>query len=148
MNEPKIRFRRLSPTATLPTRGSDRAAGLDLYVDLGDFVGKYWIGPGQRLTFTTGFEVAVPSGTYGRVAPRSGLARKHGIDVLAGVVDEDYRGKLMVILLNTGTEAVAIQHGDRIAQLILEKYLIAPAEEVETLDDTARGGNGFGSTGA
>ena len=95
----------------------------------------------------TDLSIAIPKDTYARVAPRSGLAWKHFIDVGAGVVDYDYRGNVGVILFNHSDVDFEVKHGDRVAQLILER--IAPPEvlEVEDLDDTARGAGGFGSTG-
>jgi deoxyuridine 5'-triphosphate nucleotidohydrolase len=95
----------------------------------------------------TDISIALPSGTYGRVAPRSGLAAKHSIHTGAGVIDADYRGPLKVILFNLGDEEFKVNEGDRIAQLILEEVRMAPALEVEDLDETVRGQGGFGSTG-
>lgn len=91
--------------------------------------------------------MAIPSGYYGRVAPRSGLAVKHFIDVGAGVIDEDYRGPLGVVLFNHGQNDFAVKKGDRIAQLLLEKIATPDIEVVEDLDETERGAGGFGSTG-
>jgi len=95
----------------------------------------------------TGLAVAIPEGNYGRIAPRSGLAFKNFIDVGAGVIDEDYRGELKVLLFNLGPDDFNVNEGDRIAQFIIEKYTPTELEEVETLDETARGADGFGSTG-
>ena len=89
----------------------------------------------------------MPPLTYGRVAPRSGLAYKKGIDVGAGVIDEDYRGEVGVILFNFGEEDFEVAPGDRIAQLILEKISMVGLKEVDDLDQTDRGAGGFGSTG-
>ena len=103
---------------------------------------------GKRHLVRTGLELAIPPNHYGRVAPRSGLAVKAGIDVMAGVIDEDYRGEVGVVLVNLGDEPVTINVGDRIAQLLVEK--IGKPEVVEVfqpLDATERGANGFGSTG-
>ena len=91
--------------------------------------------------------MACPEGTYGRVAPRSGLALKHSIDVGAGVIDADYRGEVGVILFNFGTKDFEIKEGDRIAQLVLEKIELSEVLEVQELDETVRGEGGFGSTG-
>lgn len=137
-----LKVKLVHPDAQVPTRGSLYAAGIDLYAPEG-----HRLVPGQRKLISTGIEIAVPHGFYGRVAPRSGLAFKHGIDVLAGVIDSDYRGDLGVILLNTGTQNFIIQKGDRIAQLIIEAILTPEIIHVETLDDTQRGEGGFGSTG-
>lgn len=138
---------KLSPTAKTPTYGSESAAGMDLYANLG-FGEEVTLYPGQRRLFPTGLSVAVGDGYYMRIAPRSGLAHKNGIDVLAGVVDSDYRGEVGVILLNTGNAEVTIRHGDRIAQGIIEACYRVKIEEVSTLPDTERGEGGFGSTGS
>lgn len=95
----------------------------------------------------TQLSIAVPEGTYGRIAPRSGLAAKHSIDTGAGVIDADYRGTVMVLLFNYGEQDFAISAGDRVAQLILEKIVMAPLRQVDDLDVTSRGAGGFGSTG-
>uniref|UniRef100_A0A8C5L964 Deoxyuridine 5'-triphosphate nucleotidohydrolase n=1 Tax=Jaculus jaculus TaxID=51337 RepID=A0A8C5L964_JACJA len=126
---------RLSEHATAPTRGSTLAAGYDLYSAY-----DYTVPPKEKGIVKTGIQIAVPPGCYGRVAPRSGLAVKHFIDVGAGVIDEDYRGNVGFVLFNFGKEKFEVKQGDRIAQLI---YI----EEVQVLDDTERGSGGFGSTG-
>ncbi|XP_031227605.1 deoxyuridine 5'-triphosphate nucleotidohydrolase, mitochondrial [Mastomys coucha] len=137
-----LRFVRLSEHATAPTRGSARAAGYDLYSAY-----DYTISPMEKAVVKTDIQVAVPSGCYGRVAPRSGLAVKHFIDVGAGVIDEDYRGNVGVVLFNFGKEKFEVKKGDRIAQLICERVFYPDLEEVQALDDTERGSGGFGSTG-
>ncbi len=100
-----------------------------------------------RVLLKTDIAIAVPSGTYGRVAPRSGLALKNGIDTGAGVIDEDYRGNVGVILFNHTDTDFAVAAGDRVAQLILEAIQTPAVEVVDELEDTARGAGGFGSTG-
>lgn len=135
--------KKLTPTATIPSRGSKEAAGLDLFLDQDSLV----IHSGKRVLAPTGIAVAIPSGHYGRIAPRSGISFKQGVDVLAGVIDSDYRGELKVLLLNTDRMTHIFRRGDRIAQLILEKISIEEPVEVQDLDDTARGAGGFGSTG-
>jgi dUTP pyrophosphatase len=113
-------------------------------------VDHYVVFPGQRVVVSTGIVLQkLPCGTYGRIAPRSGLAVKHGLDTLAGVVDPDYRGEIKVVLINTDMRVpFVIKPGYRIAQLILEKYEVADVIEVaETVVDTSRGDAGFGSTG-
>jgi len=137
-----LRFAKLSEYAKAPTRGSSVAAGYDLYA-----AEEMTIEPGKRACVKTDIQIEVPDGTYGRVAPRSGLAAKHGIDVGAGVVDKDYRGNVMVLLFNFGEAAFNVARGDRIAQLVLEKICMAELEELPTLDETDRGAGGFGSTG-
>jgi dUTP pyrophosphatase len=138
----KIYFKKLTEDAVIPTRGSEFAAGLDL-----SSIESVVIEPKDRAIIATGLAVAIPNSTYLRIAPRSGLAAKHGIDVLAGVVDSDYRGEIKVILVNLGKEPFAVMPGERIAQAILEQCVIADVETVDDLVDTDRGTAGFGSTG-
>ena len=143
-----IRIRKLNELATAPTYGSARAAGLDLSANFADMAGDmYVLEPGERKLFKTGIAVSIPLGHYARIAPRSGLAFKSGIDVMAGVIDEDYRGEVGVILINLGVTDFTVRHGDRIAQLIVEKYTPCLPVIVDDLDDTNRGAWGFGSTG-
>ena len=137
-----LRFKQLDERATLPARGSEFSAGLDI-CSLEDVV----IEPHQRATARTGLAVAIPHGFYGRVAPRSGLAAKHGLDVLAGVIDSDYRGELCCLLYNTGDASIALPAGSKICQLIIEKIIAPKAVWSNDLDETARGAGGFGSTG-
>jgi dUTP pyrophosphatase len=98
--------------------------------------------------FPTGVKMAIPEGYYGRVAPKSGLASKAGLDVLAGVIDSDYRGEIIVLLVNLGQSPVVIHNHEKIAQLIFERAEQAYVYEVEELNDTPRGSKGFGSTGS
>jgi dUTP pyrophosphatase len=141
----KVLITKNHANAIIPTRGSIGAAGYDLYS-----TEAYILKPGERKLFKTGLNMAIPSGMYGRIAPRSGLAFKKGIDVLAGVIDEDYRGDVGVILINFGQEDFAIVAGDRIAQIIFEFYSEVSFEEQsnekESLGNTERGSGGFGST--
>jgi dUTP pyrophosphatase len=137
-----LNFKRLDPRAILPTRGSSSSAGLDLYS-----IEDITIEPHQRVVARTGLAVAVPVGFYGRVAPRSGLAVKNGLDVLAGVIDSDYRGEVCCALLNTGDEAINLPQGSRLCQLIIEQIITPVPEWANELDETARGAGGFGSTG-
>jgi dUTP pyrophosphatase len=138
----RLEFMKLDGAARLPTRGSQFAAGLDLYS-----IESLAIAARGRALIHTGLAVAIPHGFYGRVAPRSGLAIKHGLDVLAGVIDSDYRGEILCALVNHGAEQVWIEAGMRVAQLVIES--IATPEPVwsEDLSGTERGGGGFGSTG-
>ncbi|KAF6351159.1 deoxyuridine triphosphatase [Rhinolophus ferrumequinum] len=138
----RLRFVRLSEHATAPSKGSARAAGYDLYSAY-----DYTVPPMEKILVKTDIQIALPSGCYGRVAPRSGLAAKHFIDVGAGVIDEDYRGNIGVVLFNFGKEKFEVKKGDRIAQLICERIFYPEIEEVQVLDDTKRGSGGFGSTG-
>ena len=103
--------------------------------------------PRSKAIFDTGIGVILPEGTYGRVAPRSGLAVHHSIDVLAGVVDPGYRGSIRVVLFNHSDSLFSVAVGDRMAQLIVEKLETPTAIEVNELPETMRGSRGFGSTG-
>ena len=125
----------------LPVRGSAGTAGYDLCA-----ASNYVIPSRGKDTVDTGLAVALPSGTYARIAPRSGLAIRNFIDVGAGVVDSDYRGEIKVVLFNHSAEDFAVQAGDRIAQLILERIKTPQVKKVATLDDIDRGAHGFGST--
>ena len=137
-----LKVLRLSENATLPTRGSPRAAGADLYSAENTFVPAR----GSRIV-KTDIAIVCPDGTYGRVAPRSGLTVKHSIDVGAGVIDADYRGNVGVVFFNHSDCDFLVRIGDRISQLILEKILIPVIEDVAHVDQTQRGEAGFGSTG-
>ena len=137
-----LRFVKLSPFASSPVKGSDGAAGFDLFA-----AESKSIPSGGRSCVKTDLQISVPKGSYGRIAPRSGLAAKVCVDVGAGVIDADYRGNVLVLLLNFGAEKFEVHRGDRIAQLILEKIHSASATEVLSLDSTDRGVGGFGSTG-
>ena len=141
-NIKQMQVKLLKPDAKVPTQGSIYSAGWDLYSNE-----SKTITPGGRALIKTDIAIALPHGTYGRVAPRSGLAVKHGIDVLAGVIDNDYRGNVGVVLINFGDENVNILKGVRIAQLIVEEYREEEITVVESLQDTVRGDGGFGSTG-
>ncbi len=138
----RLPFKRLHPEARLPSRGSERAAGLDLYA-----IERVTLAPGGRAAVRTGLAVAIPVGFYGRVAPRSGLAVRHGIDVLAGVIDSDYRGEILCALVNHGGEPFEIEPGARVAQLVVEAIATPEPAWAEDLEETERGAGGFGSTG-
>ena len=136
---------KLVDSATLPVRSTPGAAGYDLFS-----TDSYVVLPGRRVVVSTGVSVQLPPGTYGRVAPRSGLSVKHGLDVLAGVIDPDYQGEVKVVLQNLDAQQpFVIRPGYRIAQLILENFTTAEVIEVpnENVAPTERGPNGFGSTG-
>lgn len=136
-----IKFLRLHPDAKLPTRGSKQSAGLDLYS-----VATVSLAPGERAAVRTGVSVSIPAGYYGRVAPRSGLALDRGIDVMAGVIDSDYRGEIICVLVNLGKESVQLECGTRTAQLIVEAIITPEPEWADSLEGTGRGSGGFGST--
>ncbi|CCE32366.1 probable dUTP pyrophosphatase [Claviceps purpurea 20.1] len=139
---PALQVKKLSDKARLPTRGSAFAAGYDLYA------AKQTVVPGRgKVLVDTDISIAVPAGTYGRIAPRSGLASKHFIDTGAGVIDADYRGQVKVLLFNHAEEDFQIQEGDRVAQLIIERIYTPEVVEVAELEESVRGAGGFGSTG-
>lgn len=141
MNIHILQIKKLNPLAVIPTKGSPKAAGYDLF-STEDFV----LMPMNRHLFKTGLSMAIPSGMYGRIAPRSGLAFKDGIDTLAGVIDEDYRGDVGIILINFGITEKQFKVGDKIAQIIFEYYNNVDIQVVDDLNETNRGISGFGST--
>jgi dUTP pyrophosphatase len=128
----------------LPAYATDGAAGMDVVA-----AEPLTLAPGARAAVATGFAIAIPRGFEVQVRPRSGLALKYGITCLntPGTIDSDYRGEVKVILANLGTEPFVIARGDRIAQLVPAPVRRATLDEVDRLDDTARGSGGFGSTG-
>lgn len=127
--------------AKTPYRADEGSAGYDIYS-----IEEVTIHPNKRNKVRTGISITVPTGTYGRIAPRSSLALK-GIDVCAGVVDRSYTGEVMVVLHNTGDEPYTVRVGDKIAQLLLEFISTPCVNIVEELEETKRGDGGFGSTG-
>ena len=139
----KVLFKRLHGAAKCPEYKTEGSAGADLYA-----VEEQVVAPGQVDLIRLGFSVAIPSGYEIQIRPRSGLAVK-GITILnsPGTVDSDYRGEMMIILANLGTDDFNIGVGDRIGQAVLAAVSIAQFEETEHLDDTERGEHGFGSTG-
>ena len=146
MTAPIVRFRRLpdNPDLPLPAYATAGAAGFDLRAAVAAV-----LEPGTRLLVPTGFAVAVPHGYEMQLRPRSGLAARHGITLLntPGTVDSDYRGPLMVCLINLGSEAFIIARGDRIAQAVVAPAPQLALVEIDDLDATIRGEAGFGSTG-
>lgn len=139
-----IKVKLVHPKAKLPSRNNNTDAGADIFS-----VDNIVIPPLSRALINTGIIVELPeSNTYIRIAPRSGLAVKHGIDVLAGVVDHGYRGTIGVVLYNTdNSNSFEVKEGDKIAQLIVETYHAWDFLETDTLSDTKRSDNGFGSSG-
>ncbi len=142
-----LRVRRLRAAAQLPTRGSERSSGLDLYAELSELGGSLLLGAMPQVV-PTGIACAAPAGHEVQIRPRSGLTLR-GIDVGWGTVDADYRGELLVSMSLRGPtgRAVRIQHGDRIAQLVVAPVRLASVLQVGALDETARGNGGLGSTG-
>ncbi|KAK7300591.1 hypothetical protein RJT34_11439 [Clitoria ternatea] len=141
-NPPFLRVKKLSDNAVLPSRASPLSAGYDLSSAVETKVPAR----GKALV-ATDISISIPEGTYARIAPRSGLAWKHSIDVGAGVIDADYRGPVGVILFNHSEVDFEVKVGDRVAQLIIEKIVTPDVVEVQDLDSTVRGEGGFGSTG-
>ena len=140
----EIRLRRLphGEGLPLPSYGSEHAVGLDVVS-----AEEVTLAPGARHPVETGIAMAIPHGYEVQVRSRSGTAVRNGITCLTGTIDSDYRGELMVVLVNLGQEAFHINRGERIAQLVPAPVLRASFAEVESLDETARGEGGFGSTG-
>ncbi|CAK9100434.1 unnamed protein product [Durusdinium trenchii] len=134
--------KRSTSTAVLPVRGSAAAAGFDLAAAEATVIPA-----GGKGIVKTGLSIAIPEGTYARVAPRSGLAVKKMIHTGAGVVHHAHRGEVGVVLFNHGAEDFAVSVGDRVAQLILQQISLVDCQEVASLDETLRGAGGFGSTG-
>lgn len=136
------------PSLGLPAYATPGAAGADLRANLADR-GAVVIAAGARALVPTGLSLAIPQGYEVQVRPRSGLALRHGITLpnSPGTIDSDYRGELAVILQNLGSAPFTIAHGDRIAQMVVAPVVQAIFAAVATLDDTARGTGGFGSTG-
>ena len=135
-------IQRLTMTAKIPTRATDRAAGLDLYADA-----KVTVSPGDRALVSTGIAVAIDPGQAGVIWPRSGMATKFGMDTGAGLIDEDYRGEIRVLLFNHGDDPYYVEQGDRIAQLVIQPVMKPTIYDVAELPETERGENGFGSSG-
>ena len=143
-----VRIQRLPGAADLPLprRATEGAAGFDLHAALDE---RLVLEPGERAVVPTGFALALPRGYEGQVRPRSGLALRYGLVLpnAPGTIDSDYRGELRVIVMNAGREPIALTRGERIAQLVVAPVVEARFEEVEALDETARGTGGFGHTG-
>jgi dUTP pyrophosphatase len=146
----EVRILRLPHGADLPLPAyhSENAAGLDLIAAV-PAAHPLVIAAGERALVPTGIAVALPAGTEGQIRPRSGLAARHGVTVLnsPGTIDADYRGELFVLLANFGSKPFSVERGARVAQFVVAPVLHAQLVEVTSLDDTPRGGGGFGSTG-
>jgi len=140
----KLRCKKMSDDATLPTRAHDTDAGWDLYSSVHRI-----IAPSKRGLINTGISMEIPEGYAGLIWPRSGLAVKDGIDVFAGVIDSGYRGEIKVCLFNSSQLYIEIQKGDRVAQILFQEVPKMMMEvEVDELNESQRGGNGFGSSGS
>lgn len=142
----KIKIKKLTDTAKTPTRGSEYAAGYDLYADVKENV---QIKPHETIKIGTGLAMEIPDGYFGAIFARSGLAAKEGLRPAncVGVCDSDYRGEYIVAIHNDSEETRIITAGERIAQLVVMPYLPVTFDEVTELTDTNRGEGGFGSTG-
>ena len=136
----RMKVNRLSDHALLPTYGSEYAAGLDLYSPI-----ETVIQPQTRVLIKLDISIELPVQTFGHILPRSGLALKNGIHIGAGVVDQDYRGNVGVLLFNLGAEPFIIKKGERIAQMVVKRYESIEIEEGQ-VGNTGRGAGGFGST--
>ena len=147
MNTVPFQFKRLSPLAVIPHYQSEDAAGMDLHAAVER---PLVVSPGDTALVPCGFAMAIPTGYEAQVRPRSGLATKHGITMpnAPGTIDADYRGEVMVPLINLGREEFTVEPDMRIAQMVVAPVCRAEVAEVEDLPDTDRGGGGFGSTGA
>lgn len=146
----KVKIKRLTDTAIIPTYGSDKAAGMDLYADLkSEGLESIIIEPNTSRKIGTGFAFQPPENYVGLIYARSGLSTKQGLRPAncVGICDEDYRGNYIVPLYNDSDKAQMINHGDRIAQLLFTPYEQASLVEVDSLSDTKRGDGGFASTG-
>ena len=142
-----LKIKKVKENAKVPNRATSGSAGLDLCACIDEPV---TLEGGDTAVIPTGIAIALPSADYGAfVFPRSGIAVKHGIGLLnsVGVIDSDYRGEIMVGVINQVKEAYTIQPGERIAQMVIMPVSMMPVEEVTELDDTDRGAGGFGSTG-
>lgn len=144
----KVKFTKVKEGATVPSRGSEYAAGYDLYAYMEEGVAIN-IFPHTTVKIGTGLAIQPPHGYFGAIFARSGLATKQGLRPAncTGICDEDYTGEYIVAIHNDSNEMQTIHNGDRIAQLVFLPYLSVEFEEVDTLDETERGSGGFGSTG-
>ena len=142
----KVPIKRLDPTVELPSYASEGDAGLDLRASE-----DVTLQPFERRLISTGLAIAIPEGYAGFVQPRSGMALKRGLSMAntPGLIDAHYRGELKVVAINLDPkEAIHIERGERIAQLVIQQVPVVDLEEVDELDDTDRGAGGFGSSGA
>lgn len=138
----ELSFKKLHPDAKAPTYAHATDAGMDLYT-----VEDFSLEPGARKSVPTGIALAVPAGHVGLIWDKSGVSQKRGVKTLGGVIDADYRGEVLVGLHNLGNQPQSFSKGDKIAQMIIQKVEHFELQEVVELDETLRGGGGFGSTG-
>ena len=146
MTQPALSIKRLTPLAVIPEYQSEEAAGMDLHaaIDAGVL-----LAPGAIVKVPLGFAMAIPHGFEAQVRPRSGLSSRQGVTLpnAPGTIDSDYRGEVLVPLINLGTEPFMVEPGMRIAQMVIAPVVQATIQEVDDLEDTSRGSGGFGSTG-
>lgn len=143
----KLKIKKIHPEAIIPSYGTPGSAGLDLHARIPH---EIYLQPGVRFTCPTGIAIELPECFEAQIRPRSGMAKKQGVTVLnaPGTVDSDFVGEICVILINHGDEAVKIEAGDRIAQMVIAPFIRVEPEQVGEIKETDRGSNGFGSTGA
>ena len=148
MEYTRVDFVKLSPSAQAPTHGSEQAAGWDLHADLEGNT-MISIAPGEMKKISSGIAIALPQYTFGAIYARSGMATKRGLTPCnkVGIIDADYRGPIIIALKNESNKIQYIEHGERIAQLIVTPYCPVILNEVDSIGTTARGDGGFGSTG-
>jgi len=141
-----VEIKLLRPGAKLPVYGSEQAAGADVSASITEPV---LLEPGQRVAVPCGFSMALPVGYEAQIRPRSGLALRYGVSMVntPGTIDSDYRGELMVILINHGQSTFKINNGDRIAQMVIAPITTGTFVLKDELENTQRGSGGFGSTG-
>lgn len=144
----KVQFMKVREGAKVPERGSKYAAGYDLSACIPDLE-RVIIHPGETVKIPSGLAVKIPDGYFGGIYARSGLSTKQGLRPAncTGIIDSDYRGEIIVALHNDSNEIRVIEHGQRIAQLVIQPYLNVEFEEVDKLEETERGDGGFGSSG-
>ncbi|MFA4855760.1 MAG: dUTP diphosphatase [archaeon] len=140
----KLRVKRLCEEAKIPEYAHEGDSGMDLYS-----IEDLTLAPGERRLVKTGLQIALPRGFEAQVRPKSGLAANFGVTILntPGTIDSGYRGEIMAIMVNLGSQPYRVEKGKKIAQMVIAKVEEAKVEEVDSLDETARKGNGFGSTG-
>ncbi|MCC6934228.1 MAG: dUTP diphosphatase [Candidatus Yanofskybacteria bacterium] len=137
-----LKLQRLHPAATLPSYANPGDAGMDLHT-----VERVLIRPGASAVVATGIAVALPRGCVGLIWDKSGLATKHGLKVMGGVIDEGYRGEIKVGLVNLGTKRLVLEPGHKVAQMLVQRVSRVTVKEVPSLSSTRRGAKGFGSSG-
>jgi dUTP pyrophosphatase len=137
-----IKIKKLVPEATLPQIAKVGDAAMDLVA-----CRDYSLAKGEKVLISTGIAMAIPAGFWGNIRDRSGLAAKHGLHTIAGVIDPNYRGEILVAMVNLGSEDYQIKAGDRIAQMLIQKFEDIEIEESSELEETNRGEKGFGSSG-